>query len=419
MITLITGSPGAGKTLNTLKLVVDEQSNDRPIYYAGIKELTIPGWKEISYDQARDWQSFEDGACFVIDEADLFAGNTPAERKTVPKYVSELARHRHRGMDFYFITQNPTRIHFDLRPHINRHQHYERQFQRASARRLEWQHGVDDPLRDRDARSKAIVTRVNYPKDYYSKYKSAEVHTYKPKIPRKMYVVFALMCLAGFLMYNLLHRVTSTPEEILSSDPDQEKSSSPLDFSFADNVSVDDAKTPEEWIIEQTPRFADIPWSAPMYDELTVAKDYPRPQCIFNHSTAECSCYTQQATRLVISYDNCRTIVNEGYWDPYKEPGEGVARRQAQAIARAEPPPEQVQNQGPRIAYVNHTPSGSATRPLRRSRSSQPTQSTNQPGGAYRNPVRTQPVQEQFAPMGSRPLTQEQIDAISTGLDRR
>jgi zona occludens toxin len=340
VITIITGSPGAGKTLNTLPLV-EQECEGRKIHYVGIRNLTLSGWEEISYDDARNWRDYPAGSVFVIDEADLFAANDPIARRTTPDYVRELARHRHRGMDFYLVTQKPTMVHYELRPHVGRHLHFERQFGRESSRRLEWQRCVDDPT-DYHVRKEAITQRVLFPKKYYEAYHSAEVHTHKPRIPKKLYFIVALFVVAGLLLTTLLRSIQdkSNPEY-------SEESGSGLSEAYAMTAGERRAGkqaatvTAEEFGNRMLPRIQDIPLSAPMYDGVTDVKTFPRPQCIYSHRTAECRCFTQQATVMHVSYDMCRDIVSNGWFNPYRdEEGDGRARTDRRALAAPSSPPQ-------------------------------------------------------------------------------
>lgn len=345
MLTLITGAPGAGKTLNTLAMVDKEFGDTRPIYYCGIRELTLPGWKEITYEEAREWQTFDDGCIFVIDECDLFAGNTASDRKTEPEFVRELARHRHRGMDFFFITQSPTRLHYSVRHHIGLHIHFERGFGREATRKLEWQKCVDDPKDDYHARKEAGVTRIKFPKKYYDVYKSAEVHTHKPRTPKMLWAVLGGFILVALLGAKLAFSLTDRKEalEELSAEQALGGDNLPTLPGFSNYLTSEDTFFPgtgedapisaEEQVFLQEPRFQDQPWSAPQFDHLTEVKSYPRPQCVHHVKSGSCKCFTQQATPLAISLSTCREIVRTGYFNPFLE---DVALNQTRSAASGE-----------------------------------------------------------------------------------
>ena len=393
MLTLITGAPGAGKTLNTLAMVDKEHGQTRTIYYCGIRELTLPGWTEITYDEARDWQTFDDGCIFVIDECDLFAGNTAADRKTEPEFVRELARHRHRGMDFFFITQSPTRLHYSVRHHIGRHIHFERGFGREATRKLEWQKCVDDPKDDYHARKEAGVTRIKFPKKYYEVYKSAEVHTHKPRTPKMLYAVVGAFILVALLGAKLAHSLTDRKEALQEEAAELSEPGFPQIPGFDNYITQGDSFFPgtgedapmssEEYAFVQEPRFQDQPWSAPMYDSLREVKSYPRPQCVFHPKSGRCNCFTQQATPLAISYATCRDVVSTGYFNPFIEDtalnnptraagAEAVSARAAPVPANYIAPEESVYSS----PMIDLTPTDSPVRL----------------GGAYRNRVSSMPT---------------------------
>ncbi|MEO1079214.1 MAG: hypothetical protein AAFY29_06660 [Pseudomonadota bacterium] len=67
------------------------------------------------------------------------------------------------------------------------------------------------------------------------------------------------------------------------------------------------------------PRIPNLPHTAPVYDSLTEVKTFPKPNCIYSHRTADCSCYTQQATPMEVDYEFCRSIVDNGWFNPYRE----------------------------------------------------------------------------------------------------
>jgi hypothetical protein len=104
--------------------------------------------------------------------------------------------------------------------------------------------------------------------------------------------------------------------------------------------------TPAQWMDRFKERVPGVPWSAPAYDGFQV-KDYPRPLCIISGQDWEdtCRCYTQQATRLKVSDEQCRDYVHNGAWDPFKEPvGQGKGD-QSDRVAEDEKSPEKASGQ--------------------------------------------------------------------------
>lgn len=85
----------------------------------------------ISPEQFRDRMNFlPDGAVCFIDEASEheMLPKRPAGSK-VPDHVRELAKHRHRGLDFIFVSQSPAKqVDEFLHDLIERHIHVRRRF---------------------------------------------------------------------------------------------------------------------------------------------------------------------------------------------------------------------------------------------------------------------------------------------------
>ena len=80
-LNLVTGKPGASKTLNTIKDVEKRRIEEaRPVYYHGIKDLILPWIKmddseKLEEDETlitpHSWWNAPFGSIIVIDEAQL------------------------------------------------------------------------------------------------------------------------------------------------------------------------------------------------------------------------------------------------------------------------------------------------------------------------------------------------------------
>ncbi|WP_331345992.1 zonular occludens toxin domain-containing protein [Cellvibrio sp. UBA7661] len=321
MIYLFTGAPGSSKTLNVIKTICEDSTfKGRNIYYHRIKELSLP-WISLDENEVKEWDTLPEGAVLVVDEAQyLMPVRDP--RKPLPDWILKMSEHRHKGYDLIFMTQSPNLLDAGFRRFVGRHTHIERIFGLESAKWLTWEKCVTD-VDDHFKRKEAVIKRVGFDKKYYGTYKSAEVHTHKRKLPAKVFIPFiALAVLIGLVV----HFVNSWGDRIDSESlPDSiaapvEKlagvirSDSPS--SSATYLSTDD------YIKAHTPRLPDVPWSAPVYDALTVPKTFPRPQCIrFNRGYDNpplCKCYTQQATPLEISEKACNRYVDNGYFNHTK-----------------------------------------------------------------------------------------------------
>lgn len=343
MLTLITGLPGASKTLNTL-VKVEAECQGRDVYYFGIPELKLD-WTEVSEEQLLKWFDFPVGSVFVVDEAQR-VWPSRANTKEAPESVKRMDKHRHQGIDFYIITQKPTNIDHGVRGFVQRHFHYERLFSRNGAREVEFQLCANDP-QDKNLRKTAQSKWVPFNKKFFDKYKSAEIHTYKPKVPRSVYVVALGLLFAGGMTAYMIHSLGGSDDdkpEIVGTSIEQ----LPPDY-FQTSIP-DHSDTIEQYIEQNTPRLADLPHTAPIYDKLTQVKTFPRPQCLLKIKTNLCKCFTQQATPLEISYEMCMHIVKSGWFNPYKDEseitpgafGRGTSPAPGQLDDYANEPPEQM-----------------------------------------------------------------------------
>ncbi len=142
MINLITGTPGSGKTSYALKFLLDQiKGSKRKIYVHGIPNLKIPHEQVYCRSKTCDhcslldienmpeslmadqWHKYApDGSVYFFDEAqNIYRPRSSASK--VPDSVAAFEVHRHKGLDFFFITQNPRLIDSNIRALISRHIH--------------------------------------------------------------------------------------------------------------------------------------------------------------------------------------------------------------------------------------------------------------------------------------------------------
>lgn len=308
MITLITGTPGAGKTLYALNYVkaLAEREN-RPVFYNGISELKL-GWSEL--DKGEDWHVCPSGSIVLIDECQRVfrpRGNGAA----VPEHVAKLETHRHDGIDLVLITQHPMLVESNVRRLVGRHFHVMRNFGLKSATVHEWSSTKEGCDKNRNDSVKHLFS---YPVKSFDWYKSAEVHTYKARIPVKLWVFAALPIVLGAIIYGMVQwqksRVSVTKESSNVISTGQLN----MHQEGVKVASVD----PMQWYKEQTPRIVGMPHTAPVYDQLARPVAMPIPHiCIASES--KCLCHTEQGTRILEMQDSvCRNIAQYGFFNPYR-----------------------------------------------------------------------------------------------------
>lgn len=319
-MTLMTGLPGAGKTLHALTHIkARSEKENREVFYHGISELNLERWVEF---KAEEWWSLPDGAMIVIDECQ-FVFPTKANGASLPDHYDKLAIHRSRGFDIFLITQHPTLVHNFVRKLVGQHFHSVRGFGEV-AKIYEWSQTNPAPENVSSQKS-AVSKRWTFNKEAYTWYKSAEVHTVKRKLPAKVfYVLIFVVLVIAALIYWIQSKQTlpaTNPDPALVGDVVAADENVTV-MADAGKVSqggyndpIDDAK---RYMWERTPRVEGIPETAPRYDALTVATRVPVPAMCVQIGDAQtmkpvrCQCYTQQATKLDIPFNTCIDIARNG-----------------------------------------------------------------------------------------------------------
>lgn len=324
MLYLITGLMGASKTLNAIKFVNEsKQFQGRPVYYFRIRNLNeemFPTWTEVQKEDLVNWRDYPDGSVFLIDECDHAFPQRGAKQE-VPEYIRELKETRSRGMDWIFVTQHPSQMDVFVRRNIGHHMHIERVFGTERSKWFEWDK-YQDP-QDRRNRSAARTKTVKFDKKYFNAYKSAEYHTHAKSIPYKYLILPVVFLVAAFTFAGFRFLDWGKDDPVQQSFTNAESidtARSPSTSFLTPKGSQDQPQTAAEYMADRTPRIPDIPWSAPVYDQVYKVESYPRPQCFVWESgrrKGECNCVTQQATPLTISHETCLAIVRQGYFQEF------------------------------------------------------------------------------------------------------
>ncbi|WP_439682485.1 Zona occludens toxin N-terminal domain-containing protein [Cupriavidus oxalaticus] len=317
--TLITGLPGNGKTLYTIDMVKQlAEKEGRPVYYHGINELALP-WTPL--EKQEDWPDVPAGSIVVLDEAQK-AFRTRANGAVVPRHVAELETLRHRGITLFLITQHPMLIDNNARRLCGRHLHLVRKFGAQSSVVHEWnavRENCDKPAGRKDSQKKDF----KYPKSVYGLYKSAEVHTVKRKIPRKVLMiipcVLAAVAILGYVGYRKVYQPMHGESEEATAIKAGAKQPGQIAYGQGDGRAR--SLTTAEYIASYTPRIAGLDYTAPVYDELTKPKRVPVPAACVTFKGG-CNCYTQQGTRLAVGKDQCAQIVQTGFFMAFDPDGQ-------------------------------------------------------------------------------------------------
>lgn len=380
MITLITGAPGAGKTA-ALVSMLEELGKDRTIYVHGIPDLKIP---HVPLDDPADWTaSVPDGSIVVIDEVQNVWRPAGAGAK-LPDSIAKLETHRHRGIDFYIITQGPNLVHSNVRALVGRHVHL-RDIGLLGRWWYEWPETADNCRTG--WKNAPLKKRYRLPKHVFSSYKSASVHI-KPvrSVPVVVFVLVLAVVAVGWLgwtTYGTIQQkafggkqpaIPAIAGQILAGPG-----------GAAPSVNAGEPYDSTQFI----PRVSDKPESAPAYDSMRVVVNMPQivgGMCF----RGSCKCVTQQGTDAGLSDRLCRAWIENRPFDPYTiKPKEVIAAVDSGVDRRRSR--EDQNGPAPAAVAVVPMPSGDALNP--RAETLQP--SAFPPG----SPVHTTPTMDVLRPM--------------------
>lgn len=223
MITIVTGMPGAGKTLWTVKQLVDKYIPTGRKIVTNIAGFNHPS-ENVTVDHDPDlpmrWEEYENGTLFIFDEVQR---QYPPRHSTakIPPYISAYQTHRHRGFDFYFVTQGPKLIDRGLWDLIGEHVHLYRAFGMKRTRIRRWGNVNPDP-NPPQTNASAINTGFVFPKKYFQFYTSASMHTDKLNIPWKPFLVlllcFATLLGSGYFVYRFVFDRVNSEEPVSSAE---------------------------------------------------------------------------------------------------------------------------------------------------------------------------------------------------------
>ena len=206
MLTLISATPGSGKTLKAIA-VIFEFLNDGRNVWTNIDGINISGVRKFEDDLENpfDWRKLDHGSVVIYDEAQKHPAF--AKRDMLKKYPKdraedianiawELDYHRHTGYDIVLITQSPKLLNQHTLDFVGEHLHLRRIFGVKQATIFHFPEHKLNP-NTKSVRDEAINKETfKFPKHLFKFYKSASQHTDKFKIPLK-YIIILLLIFIG------------------------------------------------------------------------------------------------------------------------------------------------------------------------------------------------------------------------------
>lgn len=364
MITVVTGVPGAGKTAYTVAQLIEElKKRPRPLFALGVTGLKldhevcpeISAWTEakpLPEDPSVIEHEFvfPDGALIVVDEAQKILRPRASGAK-VPPYVQAFEKHRHKGLDFWLITQNPALMDQNVRRLVGRHIHLRSAWNGRTL--YEWAECAN-PESASD-RASAVTRSYRLPRHVFDQYTSASVHVAQPRrLPRALLVLVLALLVGSVLAYRLGSDIYAQASGQASSPSSVAGSPSVVvaaGQAAVAPVSSAPVNEPAGASLEDfRPRILARPETAPLYDELRKPKVMPRVAgCIA--SRTGCKCYTQQAGNAFVPEHICRAWAVEPPFNPWQAPPEPAQ------VARSVEPEQALDRYGrPILAGSSITP---------------------------------------------------------------
>ncbi|PID62213.1 MAG: hypothetical protein CSB44_03715 [Gammaproteobacteria bacterium] len=328
MLSIISGIPGAGKTLYTLQAVeryraedhkerqkTDPEAQPRVVYQYGIPGLKLD-WVEL--ERVEDWWKCPVHSIIVIDEAQQHFPTLSSSAKR-PEHYNKFDVHRHSGFDIWLVTQNPANIDTRVTSMCGSHTHLFRPMGMERATVYQWPSVQRTTGRNLGKDNTATRTEWSHPKELYEMYKSAEVHTHRRTIPwRKLAgIAVLILCAIGGITWalsTLLHKGDEVQAEVMGDGGDAR-------IQLADGTSMPKSGTIFDDVNAFAPTIDDIPMSAPIYAPAVDIVDAPRVDgCMaLDYGThVQCTCNDQRGNVIDLSERACQHYIENGWFDPTK-----------------------------------------------------------------------------------------------------
>lgn len=316
MINLHTGLPGAGKTLRGVSVIEKRRiAEGRPVYYSDrLEEVTLDGW--LPMPDPLKWFELPPGSILFFPEVQKTFPKR-ANGAPVPEAEAQFETHRHKGYDIYFDTQDPGFIDAHLRKLVQTHWHLMRKFGSPWYTVHQFEGCRDNVSK---TRKDSIESQEINDRSIYGKYKSAEIHTNKIRVPFKVIV-------AGLLPFILIGFAYSFYQRRLDAHTPQAPAAAGASVPpVAASPGAAPVAKREFNVAAFVPRIEGLPHTAPRYDELTAPVRVPTVAgCVWFEKSQRGTCYTQQGTLITPPADFIRQYVAHGMFEDH-ERGPGIGQ---------------------------------------------------------------------------------------------
>jgi zona occludens toxin len=327
-ITLLTATPGGGKTALAVQILQEAAAKGRPIFQLGIPELKLPyiptppvkEWTEMRIDpddpdeNELPYFTFPENALIVLDEAQRIF-RVRAASSAVPAHVQAFETVRHTGVTFLLMTQNPTFLDSHIRKLVGKHIHL-----RDAGLLGRWYYEWPECGNVDNFATAPIKKKWALPKESFGLYKSASLHIKrKYSVPPVLAVFLACVLIAIVCAWYVSKRIGSVtnPEAKAPAVEAVKGVPAPPPVAFGEPKAsgpVDGAT----YLASFVPVAPGRPESAPAYDGLRQVRNMPRVvggAC----NKRGCKCYNQQGRDAGLDDKQCKDWLAKPPFDPYQD----------------------------------------------------------------------------------------------------
>lgn len=179
------------------------------------EQITTESLKQFNLDfrnfaEPALWFELPRNSIIIIDECQQTFPPRPVGAK-VPRHCSEFETHRHKGWDIHLVTQDAKLMDNHVRRLTGCHVHYFNPFKSSRVTRYQADK-VFDP-EDYFQKKNTISSIIGRDKNFYGLYWSADAHTHKLVIPKKLLFALPVPFLVAFLVWYLTSGAWSSNHE--------------------------------------------------------------------------------------------------------------------------------------------------------------------------------------------------------------
>lgn len=217
--------------------------------FAEKEQVTVEALKQFNLDfrhfeHPSRWYELPRNSIIIIDECQQTFPNRAVGSK-VPQHCSEFETHRHKGWDIHLVTQDAKLLDSHVRRLAGTHVHYFNPFKSSRVTRYQGDKVFDQE--DYFQKKNTISSVIVRDKRFYGLYWSADAHTHKLVIPKKLLIALPLPFLIGFLVWFMVSGSWLTGSESEPQQAAQTSNQTPTASTNAQSVAFIPSQQPQQY----------------------------------------------------------------------------------------------------------------------------------------------------------------------------